>query len=167
MIDASTYSQAIQEAIPEIARQIAHILSLNNDMKTETIGSFDVFVIISFSEDMEPIFEGMKAAGETNGLNVKRVKDSIGDFRITDKIIKMINDARFIIADLTHEKPNVYFELGFARGLGKTIITTAREGTKIHFDVKDWPCIFYNDSRTLEKTLQNRFQHELNNFTTN
>jgi hypothetical protein len=27
------------------------------------------------------------------------------------------------VADLSHERPNVYFELGYARELGKTVVT--------------------------------------------
>ena len=83
------------------------------------------------------------------------------DYRITDQIVQMIQSARLVVADLTHERPNVYFELGYARGLGKTIITIAREGTNLHFDVKDWTCIFYNDSRVLERELKRRFEYEL------
>lgn len=120
-----------------------------------------VFVICSFSPDMEPVFEGIKAAAEKVGLDAKRVKDFVGDYQITSQIMSMIATARLIIADLTHERPNVYFELGYARGLGKTVITCAREGTNIHFDVKDWTYIPYHDSRILEKSLVDRFQFEL------
>ena len=45
------------------------------------------------------------------GLEVKRVKDVPGDYRITDRIIRMIWEARLIVADLTYERPNVYFEI--------------------------------------------------------
>lgn len=89
-----------------------------------------------------------------------RVKDVHGDYRITDKIIEMINEARLIIVDLSHERPNVYFELGYARGLKKTVVTIAREATTLHFDVKDWTCIFYRDSRDLERKLKDRLEYE-------
>lgn len=46
-------------------------------------------------------------------------------------------------------------------GWVKKIITTARDDTKLHFDVKDWTFTFYNDSRTLENHLKNRFSFEL------
>ena len=84
-----------------------------------------------------------------------------GDYRITDQIVQMITSARFVVADLTHERPNVYFELGFARGLGKTVITIARQGTRVHFDVKDWTYIPYIDSRLLERDMRKRFEFEL------
>src|SRR5215472_8908980 len=67
----------------------------------------------------------------------ERVKDVQGDYRITETILAMIRQARFVVADLTHERPNVYFELGYARGLGKTVITLLRAGTIAHFDVRD------------------------------
>ena len=53
----------------------------------------------------------------------------------------MILSSRLVVADLTHERPNAYFELGYARGLGKTVITIARRDSNIHFDVKDWTYI--------------------------
>ena len=110
---------------------------------------------------MEPIFQGIKAAGRRFEYSVSRVRDIQGDYRITDKIVEMIHSADYIVADLTHERPNVYFELGYARGHGKNVITVARKGTNLHFDVKDWTCIFYNDSRELEEQLSTRLEHEV------
>lgn len=94
-----------------------------------------VFVITSFAEEMEPIFDGISSAANHVGLRAERVKDVVGDYRITEQVMKMIRSARFIVADLSLERPNVYFELGYARGLGKTVITIMRAGTNVHFDV--------------------------------
>ena len=116
---------------------------------------------MSFAPEMEPIFEGIRAAGRTYDQRVERVKDVPGDYRITDKILEMIERARLIVADLTHERPNAYFELGYARGIGKSVITVVREGTPVHFDVKDWTYETYNDSRVLEDKLRKRFSFEL------
>jgi hypothetical protein len=118
-----------------------------------------VFVITSFKEE-EVVFEGIAAAATATGLVAKRVKDVIGDYRITDKVLDMTQGVRLILCDLTFERPNVYFELGYARGIGKTVITIARLGTELHFDVKDWTCIFYGDSRQLDRELKERFESE-------
>lgn len=155
----------VSDLAKEVAGEVAKILGLETKtLPIKLVSHIDpklVFVIIAFRDDMEPIFEGIKAAGNSLGLDVKRVKDVIGDYRITDQVIQMINSARLIVADLTHERPNVYFELGYARGLGKTVITIARDGTNIHFDVKDWTYLPYTDSRTLERDLKKRFEYEL------
>lgn len=136
-----------------------------DDEKMTKIDEELIFVIMAFSSDMDPIYEGMKNTSDEFGLKARKVDDDdlIGDYRITDKIIELIEKSKFVIADLTHEKPNVYFELGYARGIGKTVITTARKGTTLHFDVKDWTCIFYNDSKTLEKELRKRIKAEIKN----
>lgn len=149
----------------QVAGEVAKLLGLETGPKQQATAPQSstslVFVIMAFRDDMEPIFEGIRHAGGALGLTVKRVKDLQGDYRITDQIIRMIDSARFVVADLTHERPNVYFELGYARGLGKTVVTIAREGTAVHFDVKDWTYIPYIDSRLLERDLKKRFEFEL------
>lgn len=158
VIDASKLAK-------EVAGEVAKILGLETlprpEAKSRNVIPQLVFVIMAFRPDMEPTFEGIREAGAAHGLDVKRVKDLQGDYRITDQIIQMIKAARFVVVDLSHERPNVYFELGYARGLGKTVITIAREGTTVHFDVKDWTYIPYVDSRVLERDLKKRFEFEL------
>ena len=122
-----------------------------------------VFIIMAFKPDMEPVYDCLKEVAEEYDLIAKRVDEELGDYKITDKIIEMIEDCKFIIADLTHERPNVYFELGYARGIGKTVITIAKDTTKIHFDVKDWKYLSYNDTRVLEKKLRREIDHILKN----
>ena len=132
-----------------------------NTVKSEVIDETLIFMITSYEADMEPIFEAVKAAAEAVGLRAERVKDVPGDYRITDKMLAGIRSARLLVADLTHERPNVYFELGYARGLGKSVVTILRSGTKAHFDVQDWTYIEYMDSRPLEGALVERFRYEV------
>lgn len=120
-----------------------------------------VFVMTAFKNDMEPIYEAIAAAVSKYGLTAKRVKDIVGDYRITEKILHVISQAKYVVADLTYERPNVYFELGYARGLGKSVVTTVRKGTMVHCDVKDWTYIEYDDPRTLEHQLVERLKAEL------
>ena len=90
------------------------------------------------------------------------MKDVVGDFQISTQMMNMIALARLVIADLTHERPNVYFELGYARGIRKDRSDLRRrEGTQIHFDVRDWTYIPYHDSRVLERRLVDRLKFEI------
>jgi nucleoside 2-deoxyribosyltransferase len=118
-------------------------------------------VISSFAPETDPAFLAIAEAAKAVGLRAEGVKNVQGDYRITDKILTMIGQARFVVADLTHERPNVYFELGYARGLGKTVITLLRAGAIPHFDVNDWVYLEYFDSRPLEADLLERFRFEL------
>jgi hypothetical protein len=154
----------VSDLAKELAGEVAKLLGLERipaAQGIETVASKNVFVIMPSHADMEPIFEGIQDAGRPLGLDVQRVENLPGDYKISDQIIKMIHSAKLVVADLTHERPNVYFELGYARGLGKTVVTIARAGTIIHFDVQDWTYLAYTDSRILERDLKKRFEFEL------
>jgi hypothetical protein len=71
--------------------------------------------------------------------------------RITSQIIKLLMDADLVIADLTGNNPNVYYELCLRHALGKPVIHMALDGTTLSFDVRDNRTIFYTmHSRTAE-----------------
>jgi len=76
--------------------------------------------------------------------------------RITDRILESITKAEFVIVDLTNERPNVFFEAGFAHGMGKIPIYVARAGTRVHFDLKDYPIIFFRNMKELKEGLTRR-----------
>lgn len=141
-------------------RQTMKALAPDLHRRTDATGDL-VFLISALSADMDSVAGAVKAAASSVGLTAKRVKDVPGDYRITDQILNMIGEARLVVADLTHERPNVYFELGYARGLGKRVVTTLRDTAAAHFDVKDWTYIKYSDSRPLEVELRARFEYEI------
>ena len=156
----------MERLVRDVAEQVAERLGIERQRADRgdagvLVDNTLVFVITSFAEEMEPIFDGISAAANQVGLRAERVKDVVGDYRITEQVMKMIQSARLIVADLSLERPNVYFELGYARGLDKTVVTIMRAGTTVHFDVKDWTYMTYIDSRLLERDLIKRFEYEL------
>lgn len=72
-----------------------------------------------------------------------RVTELNAEKGIISSIKKDIDKAGFALIDLTEVKPNVLFEFGYADGLGKDFIVTAREGTELPFDVQDIGTIFW------------------------
>lgn len=120
-----------------------------------------IFVVISFDGEMEPTFEAIRSAAERVGMEAERIKDLDADFMVTETILYKIDSARLVVVDLTFERPNVYFELGYARGRGKTVVTLLKSGSKAHVDVRGWNYIEYIDSRPLEEDLVRRFTAEI------
>lgn len=119
-----------------------------------------VFVIMAMSQDdplLEDTHETIKRVGAENGYRAERVDDIQFTGQITEKMLGSIRRAQFVIADLTAERPNVYYEVGYAHALGKPILLTARAGTKLHFDVQGMRVLYYRNmselSRELGKTL--------------
>lgn len=124
-------------------------------------------VIMSYT-DKEPVsteldnaFESFTGACEIYKYKCQRVNETnTKDNSIVAEILRKISDAAFVIADLTELKQNVFFELGYARGLGKKVIATAKEGTELPFDVKDIPVTFWqpNNPKGLKEKLKERIQ---------
>jgi nucleoside 2-deoxyribosyltransferase len=66
------------------------------------------------------------------------VKYVLQNDSIPDEIIAQIKACRFAIVDLTGQNNGVYFELGYAKGLGRDVILTCRDNDfdNRHFDIK-------------------------------
>lgn len=117
-----------------------------------------VFVIMSFEDKYDDVYEALKIAGRlvrNRDLLVERVSEPLGDFIITEKIEQSIKRAEIIICDVTEKSPNVYYELGFARAKNKTIILTAKKGTKLPFDIQQHRTNFYDNTTQLQKIIMN------------
>jgi hypothetical protein len=63
--------------------------------------------------------------------------------RITSQIIQLLTEADLVIADLTENNANVYYELSLRHAIGKPVIHMALDGTPLSFDVRDNRTIFY------------------------
>ena len=121
-----------------------------------------VFVAMPFSQDFEDVYQfGIYGTIRKCGFVCERVDESYYAGNIVQRIKDGIRRSRFVIADLTHERPNVYLEVGFAWGLGKPVVLVAREGQKLHFDLAHHKCIFYPTigrlAEELERTVNDLF----------
>jgi len=83
---------------------------------------------------------------------------------ITDAIISSINKSRFLVADLTDEKPNCYYEIGYAHALGKPVIIIAKEGTTRHFDISTYKWNFWLDYKDLKPKFETELKAVLCSF---
>jgi len=75
---------------------------------------------------------------------------------IDDQIIADIRAARFLVADVTNARPNVYYEAGFAYGLGKTVLwscNATKAQQDMHFDTRQFPHIIWENETDLKDKL--------------
>ena len=116
-----------------------------------------VFVIMAFSgEGMEDTYSAIKDECRKLCLNARRVDENIGSGLIIGEIINLIENAEFIICDLSYERPNVYYELGYAHAVGNEssdILLIAREGTFLHFDIAPFRVQYYRSTEHLRMIL--------------
>ena len=104
------------------------------------------------------VLDAIKEAARRCGIHAERVDEPQYNDRITDRILESIRKAEFVIVDLTASKPNVYYEAGYAHALGKIPIYVARHDTKLEFDLKDYPVIFFRSMKELKDSLEKRLR---------
>ena len=69
-----------------------------------------------------------------------------------------IKNSRFVVADATDQRPGVYFEAGYAMGLGLPVLWSVREDDlqNVHFDTRQYNYIIWRAADDLEQQLYNR-----------
>ncbi len=74
------------------------------------------------------------------------------------KVCLGIQKAGMVVADLTDGNPNVFYEVGLAHALQKTVVLVARSGQKQPFDLKSMDCIHYGKPEELRQVLGERLR---------
>lgn len=144
------------------------------------------FVAMWFHEGMRSAYgEAIAPALMGTGYDPYRVDFAHHDRRIDDEIMAQIRRSSLMVADLTGGRQSVYYEAGFAQGLGIPVIwscnrswmakiinptqlapemATAPECVSsnwfdcVAFDAKHLPFILWGDNDELRKKLSDRIQ---------
>lgn len=130
-----------------------------NEIK-KVVNSNYCFVAMSFTNSeigniyscvVRPVLEEL-------GFNPVVISDFEHNDDIVFKIIYEIEKCRFVIADVTDRKNNVYWEAGYARGLGKEVIFLCKKQDveKLEFDTRNLNHIVWEERDELRKKLTNR-----------
>ena len=142
-------------------------LELNKVKKENIFGSkieqVDVglcFVLMPFTEEWsDRIYKNyIRENIEKMGLQCLRADNLTGQIIIEDIWVK-INQAAFIIADVTGRNPNVMYELGIAHTLGKPFILITQEIDKIPFDFTHLRHYKYEDNYTGKEIFSNQLKN--------
>lgn len=114
------------------------------------------FVAMSFSDKMKPLWENsIKPAIQDAGYMPYRTDAEPHSDRIDVKIMAEIKNSRFVVADVTEGKRGVYFEAGFALGLGLPVIWCVKKEdlAEVHFDTRQYNHIVWESEPELKEQL--------------
>ncbi len=125
--------------------------------------SSQAFVAMWFSDEMNEAYEkGFENAIRDAGYEPMRIDQKPNVEKIDDEIIAEIRRSRFLVADMTHGKDGarggVYFEAGFALGLGLPVLYSCRSDMvdKLHFDTRQYYHIVWETPEELHRELVKR-----------
>jgi hypothetical protein len=114
------------------------------------------FVISQFSSPYNEVYmEVVKSVCQTLDVDVIRADEAQGPGLIIADVVRAINDASFVIADISPVNANVFYELGYAHGIRKPAILIAERTTKLPFDVSPFRTLFYDNTIAGKPRLEN------------
>lgn len=131
------------------------------------LDSVQVFVAMWFVNETHDAYEfGIEPAIHAAGYSPYRVDKVPTLEKIDNKIISEIDKSRFLISDMTHgsegARGSVYFEAGYAHGIGIPVIYTCRHDMfrKLHFDTRQYPHIGWEDGdlKSFSAELKSRIE---------
>jgi nucleoside 2-deoxyribosyltransferase len=108
---------------------------------------------------MDPVYAAgfERAITEDCGFKAYRVKGDPTNKGVVDKILSEIRRAHFVVADFTRQRQSVYYEAGFAVGLGREVIDCCKEGHTegLAFDTRHLGHIVWKDAVDLRAKVAN------------
>ncbi len=129
------------------------------------------FVAMWFGDEMDAVYkEGIVLGLADAGYRAFRIDQSEHANKIDDEIIAEIRRSRFVVADFTSgsvgegaerafiPRGGVYYEAGFAQGLGMPVIWTVRADQidAVHFDTRQFNHIVWQTPEDLRERLARR-----------
>lgn len=126
------------------------------------------FVLMPFAENFREVYDVIKEAIESDELRLrcKRADDFLKP-HILETILENITRAEYVIADLTGQNANVFYELGLAhcvKDMNKIVLIT-QDMQYVPFDLRQYRCIVYEQSirgaRRLYQDLINTLQDNI------
>ena len=154
----------LRETSPVVADDYETLNSLSDDISgyaqevlrlvERLVTPRNVFTIMSFKREFRDVFSSYKEVCREFKFEAERTDESTSLERIVPRIESGILKSAFVIADVSELSPNVFYEVGYAKDLGKDVIVTAKKGTQLPFDIGDIPTIFWEIQEDLKDGLR-------------
>jgi hypothetical protein len=121
------------------------------------------FVAMWFSEKTRAAYEnGIEPAVRDAGFDAIRIDKKEHNNEIPDEIIAEIRNCQFMVADFTGQRAGVYYEAGFAMGLGRPVIWCCCKDEidkgMLHFDTNHKNHIGWETPEELRQRLCRRIR---------
>jgi len=126
--------------------------------KQPSIDPYLIAVMMSCNpsnKKLDDYFDAMVAAikNVSTLYEYRRLDKVPGSHRIAEQFRNLIERSRLVIVDLTENRQNVYYELGFAQAIRKPCLITAEEETEPFLYPREHKIIFYDSARDLRVKL--------------
>ncbi len=156
----------VRDQIKIVVRSKSELLIKDFVIKTQRP---KVFVVMQFSEEYNQLYsQVIKPVCEEYGYECLRGDEYFTTGTIIKDIIDAINESAIIIADITPNNPNVFYEVGYSHALNKpTILLSDKKRDKLPFDVSGFRTLFYDNTIGGKSEVEDRLRKHLESIQTN
>jgi hypothetical protein len=120
------------------------------------------FIAMWFDESTNDAWAAIEKGIRAAGYEPLRIDQKQHNNKIDDEIVAAIRRSKFVVSDFTKQRGGVYFEAGFAKGLGLEVIWLCRKDEigEVHFDTRQYSHIVWEADKLdeLSKSLKNRIE---------
>jgi hypothetical protein len=119
-----------------------------------------VFVVMRFGEpSLDEVYRNViRVVPREFGYDVLRIDEVEDSEDITAQVLEALARSEIVLCELSNERPNCYYEAGFAHALGRELILVIRHGEKKHFDLASHRFIEWSNLDELAAGLRRRFE---------
>lgn len=131
------------------------------DLPPDSIDPNLISVMMSFGEELKPVYKSIKKASSKAGFTCKRVDDIWDHSTIIQDVFSLIFRSYIVVCDFTGKNPNVFYEAGIAHTLGKHVVPITQSAQDIPFDLQHHRYALYLNNKEgradLTEELASRF----------
>jgi hypothetical protein len=141
----------------------AAALELDNDTRLKASipakESPRLFVLMPFASEFLDVYVlGIREVSEKLGFTVDRADDIEHNGNILDVVEQRIRQADVVIADMSTRNANVFYEIGYARAVGRPTVLLCRNTDTVPFDLQSINYIKYGGIVELRERLEKRLR---------
>ncbi len=125
-----------------------------------------VFVIMQFTKEYNELYEEViKPVVELRGFDSVRADEFYTSTPILKDIIDSIKQSNVVIAEITPDNPNVFYEIGYSHAIEKpTVLLCDRKREKLPFDLSSFRTLFYENTIAGKKIIEENLKKYLDNI---
>lgn len=113
------------------------------------------FCLMPFNDRYQAIYHAIFYSCQAANYSCTRSDDVYNPGNLLRQIVNMMLESSIIIALLDGQNPNVFYEIGIAHSIGKTVLLLANKKNKdeIPFDLKSDRLLLYSNTSDLHEKL--------------
>lgn len=158
LIDSQSYQAAGSGSQIELTPFLRSAGLVKADLK---IDQRLVFVLTPFNSEFRDTFEEIAATCSELGLIAQRGDEEYVSSNILLHILKLMVQARLVIANVDGRNPNVFYELGIAHALNKPTILVGSSAIDLPFDVRSHKIVLAANRKELRGLLTKEISRAL------